>query len=89
MRDRLEDYLKNLIIPIGCPFVKEECRRGKIALEELQMGSRRGGIPRVRSEVAERSVGQEIMWSVLGSFWPRLRILPKFPGIVPRSQSVC
>ena len=37
-------------------ILKEECRRGKIELEELRMGSRRGEIPRVRSESAERLV---------------------------------
>jgi hypothetical protein len=36
--------------------VKEECRRGEIALEEIRMGNRRGRGPRVRSEVAERLV---------------------------------
>jgi hypothetical protein len=37
-------------------ILRGECRKGKIELKELQMGSRRGGIPRVRSEVVERLV---------------------------------
>jgi len=37
-------------------IVREECRNGKIALEELRMGSRRGKVPRVRSETAERLI---------------------------------
>jgi len=37
-------------------ILRGECRRGKIELKELRMGSRRGEIPRVRSEVAERLV---------------------------------
>lgn len=34
----------------------EECQKGKIELEELRMGSRRGEIPRVRSEIAQRLI---------------------------------
>ena len=37
-------------------ILKEECRRGKIHLEELRMGSRRGEIPRVRSKIAQRLI---------------------------------
>jgi len=37
-------------------ILKEECREGKIDFEELRMGSRRGEIPRVRSEITERLV---------------------------------
>jgi hypothetical protein len=37
-------------------ILKEGCQRGKIELEELQMGSRRGEIPRVRSEVAQKLI---------------------------------
>jgi hypothetical protein len=37
-------------------ILKEESQKGKIELEELQMGSRRGEIPRVRSEVAQRLI---------------------------------
>jgi hypothetical protein len=37
-------------------ILKEECRRGKIELEEVRMGSRRAEIPRVRSEAAQRLV---------------------------------
>jgi hypothetical protein len=33
-----------------------ECQKGKISSEELRMGSWRGRIPRVRSEIAERLV---------------------------------
>ena len=34
----------------------EECQKGKIEFEELRMGSRRGEIPRVRSEIVEQLV---------------------------------
>jgi putative transposase len=37
-------------------ILKEESQKGKIELEELQMGSRRGEIPRVRSEIARRLI---------------------------------
>jgi hypothetical protein len=37
-------------------ILKEECQKGNIELEELQMGSRRGRIPRVRSTIAQRLV---------------------------------
>ncbi len=37
-------------------ILKEECQKGEIELEELRMGGRRGGIPRVRSEIAQRLV---------------------------------
>jgi hypothetical protein len=37
-------------------ILKEECHKGRIDIEELRMGSRRGEIPRVRSEVAERLI---------------------------------
>jgi hypothetical protein len=37
-------------------ILKEECRQGKIGLQELRMGSRRGEIPRIRSETSERLV---------------------------------
>ncbi len=37
-------------------IVEEECQKGKIEIEELRMGSRRGEISRVRSEVAERLI---------------------------------
>ena len=37
-------------------ILEEECYRGKIELEELRMGSRRGGIPRVRSEIVQRLI---------------------------------
>ena len=36
--------------------LREECQKGRIELEELRMGSRRGEIPRVRSEAAQRLV---------------------------------
>jgi hypothetical protein len=37
-------------------ILKEGCRKGEIGLEELRMGSRWGGIPRVRSEIARQLV---------------------------------
>jgi hypothetical protein len=37
-------------------IVEEECHKGRIDIEELRRGSRRGEIPRVRSEVAERLI---------------------------------
>jgi putative transposase len=37
-------------------ILKEECQKGKIELEELRMGSRRGEIPCVRSEIAQRLI---------------------------------
>jgi hypothetical protein len=37
-------------------MLREECEKGKIELKELRMGSRRGEIPRVRSEIAQRLV---------------------------------
>ena len=37
-------------------ILREECQRGRIGLEELGMGSRRGEIPGVRSEIAWRLV---------------------------------
>lgn len=39
-------------------IVREECRRRKVAFEELRMGSRRGQIPLVRSEIAERLLNE-------------------------------
>ena len=36
--------------------LKEECQKGKIELGELRMGSRRGEIPQVRSEIARQLV---------------------------------
>ena len=37
-------------------ILEEECQKGKIELEELRMGSRRGEIPQVRSETAQRLI---------------------------------
>jgi hypothetical protein len=37
-------------------ILREECQKGKIGLEELRMGSRRGDVPRVRLEITERMV---------------------------------
>lgn len=37
-------------------ILKEACEKGKIGFEELRMGSRRGDIPRVRSEIAQQLV---------------------------------
>lgn len=39
-------------------ILKEACQKGKIELEELRMGSRRGEIPRVRSEIGQQLVKQ-------------------------------
>lgn len=46
-------------------LLKEECQKGKIELEEVQMGSRRGEIPRVRLEIAKRLV-KELGMSLAG-----------------------
>jgi putative transposase len=46
-------------------IVKEECGRREIAFEELRMGSRRGEIPQVRSELAERLI-KELGMSLAG-----------------------
>jgi putative transposase len=37
-------------------ILKEECQKRKIELEELRMGSRRGEIPRVRSDIAQQLI---------------------------------
>jgi REP element-mobilizing transposase RayT len=37
-------------------ILEEECQKGKIDLEELRMGSRRGDIPQIRSEIAQRLI---------------------------------
>jgi putative transposase len=37
-------------------IIKEACQKGKVELEGLRMGSRRGEIPRVRSEIAQQLV---------------------------------
>lgn len=37
-------------------IIEESCRRERVSLEELRMGSRRGQISRIRSEIAERLV---------------------------------
>ena len=37
-------------------ILEEECHEGKVELEELRMGSRRGEIPRVRSEIVRRLI---------------------------------
>jgi hypothetical protein len=37
-------------------ILKEACRKGNIALEEVQMGSRRGRVPQVRSAIAQELV---------------------------------
>lgn len=37
-------------------ILREECERGRIEVKELRMGGRRGEIPRVRSEIAQRLV---------------------------------
>jgi len=46
-------------------MVKEECRKEKVSFEELRIGSRRGEIPRVRSETAERLI-RELGMSLAG-----------------------
>jgi REP element-mobilizing transposase RayT len=40
----------------GDTILKEECQKGNIEIEELQMGSRRSKIPQVRSIIAQRLV---------------------------------
>ncbi len=40
----------------GETILKEECQKGNIGIEELQMGSRRSRIPQVRSIIAQRLV---------------------------------
>jgi hypothetical protein len=37
-------------------ILEEECQKGGIGVEELRTGSRRGDIPRVRSEIAQRLI---------------------------------
>ena len=37
-------------------ILNEECRKGNIEIKELQMGSRRGRIPHVRSTIAQQLV---------------------------------
>lgn len=66
--DFVESVLKDSAERFGYPLrpverskrvediLKEVCGREEIHLEELRMGSRRGGIPRVRSEIAEQLV---------------------------------
>jgi putative transposase len=56
-----EDSLRDRFGPVGGShrietILKEESEKGKIELRELRMGSRRGAIPRVRSEIAQRLV---------------------------------
>ncbi len=58
-----EDSLRHRFSPVGGrdrieTMIKEECEKRKIDLKELRMGSRRGEIPRVRSEIAQRLVGE-------------------------------
>ena len=51
-------------------ILRQECEKGKIGLEELRMGCRRGDIPWVRSEIAQQLVKQigmslgEVAWLV-------------------------
>lgn len=52
-----EERLGNRLSPVERSkrieaIMRGQCQRGEIELEELRMGSRRGGIPQVRSEVA-------------------------------------
>ena len=56
-----EEPMRHRFSPIGRSkrvedILIEECRKGKIEIEELRMGSRRGEIPRVRSEIVEQLV---------------------------------
>ena len=56
-----EGSLRRRFSPVGGrneieAMIGEECEKGKIELKELRMGSRRGEIPRVRSEIAQRLV---------------------------------
>jgi hypothetical protein len=58
-----EESLRQMLSPVErrkrIETILEEARRkGKIDLEELRMGSRRGKIPRVRSEIAQQLVKQ-------------------------------
>ena len=58
-----EEPMRQRFSPIGRSkriegILREECRKGKIELEELRMGSRRGEIPRVRSEIVPQLVKQ-------------------------------
>jgi REP element-mobilizing transposase RayT len=56
-----EEPMRHRFGPIGRSkrvedILIEECQKGKIEIEELRMGSRRGEIPRVRSEIVEQLV---------------------------------
>ena len=56
-----EEPLRHRFSPVGRSkrieaILKGECERGEIGLEELRMGSRRGEIPRVRTEIAQQLV---------------------------------
>jgi len=56
-----EETVRHRFRPLGRSkrietILKEACEKGKIEFEELRMGSRRGEIPRVRSEIAHQLV---------------------------------
>ncbi len=56
-----EEPMRRRFSPVGQSkrietILQEECEKGKIELKELGMGSRRGEIPQVRSEIAQRLV---------------------------------
>ncbi len=56
-----EEPMRHRFSPLGWSkriedILRGECRRGKIEFEELRMGSRRGEIPRVRSEIVQQLV---------------------------------
>jgi hypothetical protein len=56
-----EEPMRHRFSPVGRgkrieDILRGECRKGKIEIEELRMGSRRGEIPRVRSEIVQRLV---------------------------------
>jgi len=57
-------------------ILKGQCQKGKISFEELRMGSRRGRVPRVRSEVAERLI-KELGISLAG--WRGYWVFPHRP----------
>jgi putative transposase len=56
-----EEPMRHRFSPLGRSkriedILRGECRKGQIEFEELRMGSRRGEIPRVRSEIVQRLV---------------------------------
>ena len=72
----LEQEHKNGMLELGC----DEARFDQKVFDDLVT---------LRIIVKESAPGRETMRSGSGFFWPRLRISPRFPGIVPLSRSVC